>query len=111
MQKVQEGAHSGCDGKGQAQKREGGIYMHQMRRGEEIHTSIVTLQLGKKGLTENFIEEVKRVLKKRKVVRIKILKSAREIPKEEIAKVLSQKTGAKISKIIGYIIILEAESH
>ncbi len=84
--------------------------MSEVRRSEKVHSSLITIQLGKKGITDGFLEEVRRVLKKRGKVKIKILKSARTMPRKEIAEIIAKRTGAKISKIIGYTIILEEEN-
>lgn len=84
--------------------------MSEMRRDKKISSRIVTIQLGKKGLSDGFINEVKRELEKNKIVKVKILRSARTLSREEIASILSTKTGAKIVKIVGYTIILVEES-
>ncbi len=41
-----------------------------------MNKEVVTLQLGKNGISKEFISEVRNTLEKRKTVRIKILKSA-----------------------------------
>ncbi len=65
------------------------------------------LQLGKRGITDNFINSVKREFNKADIVKISVLKSARreEIKSfsEEIVKKLKEDYGVRI---IGFKIIL-----
>lgn len=69
----------------------------------------IDLQLGKKGITEAFIREVKNRLKKQNVIKIKILKSFRKsttMDRREIAKYIAEKTGARVIDVRGYTFIL-----
>ncbi len=70
---------------------------------------IKIVRIGKKGITEQNINEIKNILKKYKVVKIKLLKNFREIydiDKEEIAQLLAEKTDSKIVEIRGFTIVL-----
>jgi len=79
---------------------------------EEIRKRIagkVDVQLGKKGITENFIREVKTRLEKHGVVKIRILKSYRHVSgmdRAEIARVVAERVGAKLVEVRGYTFIL-----
>ncbi len=67
------------------------------------------LQLGKKGLTKGFINEVKKRLEKNGVVKIRILKSfikSSMIDRREIARRVAELTGAKLIEVRGYTFIL-----
>ncbi|MEM4756773.1 MAG: YhbY family RNA-binding protein [Desulfurococcaceae archaeon] len=69
----------------------------------------VDVQLGKRGITEGFINELKTRLKKEKVVKIRVLRSFRktsQIDILDIAKILARKTGSRIYEIRGFTIIL-----
>lgn len=70
---------------------------------------IKKLQIGKNGLTSEFIEQVKSVFKKEKVIKISILKSAcRDKNKaDKIAKELVEALGPKYGyKLVGYVIMI-----
>jgi RNA-binding protein YhbY len=70
---------------------------------------IKRLQLGKNGLSSEFIEQVKTIFKKEKFVKITILKSACRDKKEAkaIALELLEVLGKKYDyKLIGYVITI-----
>lgn len=72
-------------------------------------TAIAKFQIGKNGLTENFIEAINLAFKTRKQIRISILKTATRNKEEieEIAKAIQGKLPFKTtSRIIGFTIIL-----
>jgi RNA-binding protein len=72
------------------------------------YESIVTIRVGKNGITTSLIEEIKAVLKKRKTVKVKMLKtSLTEGDKHEMAQEISRACRAKSAKMIGHIITLE----
>ncbi|MHC1625013.1 MAG: YhbY family RNA-binding protein [Methermicoccaceae archaeon] len=67
-----------------------------------------TLHLGKDGMTDGVVKEVMYQLKKRKIVKVKVLKSARsDVPTEEIGKELAKLTGARLIGVRGGAILLE----
>ncbi len=86
--------------------------VHDKNLKEEIKKRVAgktDLQLGKKGITDAFIREVKNRLEKQGVVKIKILKSFRkttELDRREIARLVADKTGAKLVEVRGYTFIL-----
>ncbi len=67
------------------------------------------IQLGKNGITENFIESLKNQFKSSRIVKISVLKSATR-DREQIKKFrneILEKFGKKLkAKIIGFTIIL-----
>ena len=68
---------------------------------------IKRLQIGKNGLSEAFIEQVRKLFEKEKVVKISILKSACRDKKdaEKIAQELVGSLGKKFDyKLVGYVI-------
>ncbi len=67
------------------------------------------IQLGKRGLTKGFIEEVKRRLKKNHVVKIRILRSYLRTTLEDrrmIARRVAEITGSKLLEVRGNTFIL-----
>ncbi len=72
------------------------------------------IQLGKQGITENFISSLKNYFKTHGNVRISVLKSAREEGKEgkkqvkEYSEKMLEKLGGKYTaKVIGFVIVLK----
>ena len=68
------------------------------------------MQLGKNGITENFIETLKKIFQNHDMVRLSVLKSARE-NREDMKKYSEEiigKLGEKYTaKVIGFKIILK----
>jgi len=66
-----------------------------------------TVIIGKQGVSESVIFEVKEQLKNQKVIKVKILKSAREeMDRKEIAENVANSTGAKLVELRGNTFIL-----
>jgi len=73
---------------------------------EEGRDIKATVQVGKKGITKELIEEIKAQLKKRKRIKISFLKNAdRENFKGKVEEI-AQKVGAEIEEIRGFTFIL-----
>lgn len=66
-------------------------------------------QIGKNGVTENFIAQVDDVMIKRELIKISVLQNCLE-DKDSIAKELESATGAEIVQIMGNTIVLYRES-
>lgn len=83
---------------------------YRTRADRNMKKEIQGINIGKRGITNSLIAEIKSRLEKQKILNIKILKSAREIlSKEEIAKEVAEKVSVKKFKIIGNTFILEKE--
>lgn len=68
----------------------------------------VTIQIGKNGVTAEQIKEIKNQIEKRKLIRIKILKSAvGEKSRKEIAEDIIQKTKAELIELKGLVLSLK----
>jgi len=70
---------------------------------------MIKLQIGKKGLTNEFIEQLKIVFKNEESVRISILKSAcrdKEEAKQMTDKILSELGRNYTSRLIGYVVVI-----
>ena len=66
-----------------------------------------TVRVGKHGITESIISEIRKQLAKRKIVKIKFLKNfIRTRNKKELASELADKTGAIVVYHTGFIIVL-----
>lgn len=66
-------------------------------------------QIGKNGVTENFIAQVDDVMIKRELIKISVLQNCLE-DKDSIAEALESATGAEIVQIMGNTIVLYRES-
>ena len=64
-------------------------------------------RIGKKGLTEAVVAEIRRLLNKRKLIKVKILKSALENKdKKEVMEELVNKTNAVLIEAVGFVVVL-----
>ncbi len=89
-------------------KKPSGKILRKLRA--EYYDEDVTVWVGKKGLTESIINEIKKQLENRKVVKIRVLKNAligksRKEGMIEIAKKLIEK-GLYVVDIRGYTILV-----
>jgi len=65
------------------------------------------LRMGKEGASDSFIGELGKVLKKRKLVKIKLLKSSFENKnKEEMISQIIQKTNSDLIDAVGNVIVI-----
>ncbi|MDD2444829.1 MAG: YhbY family RNA-binding protein [Candidatus Nanoarchaeia archaeon] len=67
------------------------------------------IQLGKKGITPEFIDQIKTIFQKQKILRINLLKSAcrDKEQKIEFAEEIVKNLGSNYKyKIIGYVIVI-----
>ena len=63
--------------------------------------------VGKGGLTDSVVKEIKNQLKKRKLIKIKFLKGiVKEKGKKELAAELIAKTNAKLVQHVGFVVVL-----
>ncbi len=68
---------------------------------------VMVVQLGKAGVTDSFIEELKDQIKKKKAVKVKILRSAKgERDREEIASEVARKCNAVLADVRGNTFVL-----
>ncbi|MBD3354938.1 RNA-binding protein [Candidatus Woesearchaeota archaeon] len=65
------------------------------------------IRIGKSGLTENLIKEIRRQLKKRKLIKIKLLRSAEEREnRKKFAEEIAEKTGSELVHHVGFVVVL-----
>lgn len=66
--------------------------------------------VGKSGLTDSAIKEIKVQLKKRKLIKIKFLRTiVKEKGKKELAEELAEKTDSRIIMKVGFVVVLYKE--
>ena len=78
---------------------------------KELKTKAMGLEpiinVGKAGLTDSIIEEIKSQLKNRKLIKVKFLKSAlKDKDKKELAEELVSKTNAQLIHKVGFVVVL-----
>jgi len=81
----------------------------KMRLKSEAQTMKATLQIGKGGISEGIIEEIKTQLKRQNLIKVKILQSAfsdEYEDREQIGKTLAERAGAELIEIKGNTIVL-----
>ena len=65
------------------------------------------IRIGKNGLTESSINDIKFHLKKRKIIKVRLLKSfINDKDKKELAKEMALKTGSDLIKQVGFVVTL-----
>lgn len=65
------------------------------------------IRIGKNGITENVLEHIKLMLKKRKLIKIKMLKAFVDANnKKMVAKKLAEDTNAELIEQVGFVIVL-----
>lgn len=76
---------------------------------EKIRTHRADVNIGKKGIYEGLINEIKRRLKQQQVVKVRILRSARKVfnsDRHEIAKRVAELTNSQLISVRGFTFIL-----
>ncbi len=72
--------------------------------------NIVTINVGKKGITEGLINEINTVLEKRGIVKVRMLKNFRTIgelegkDKKQLAKEIAEKVNGKLVDFRGFVL-------
>ncbi|MFC1800893.1 YhbY family RNA-binding protein [Nanoarchaeota archaeon] len=68
------------------------------------HSMGPVLQIGKSGLTDSVIQEIIKILKKKKLIKIKLLSSAGD--RKKLADEIVSKTGAVLIRSVGRVVVL-----
>ncbi|MBP1968732.1 RNA-binding protein [Virgibacillus natechei] len=66
-------------------------------------------QVGKDGVNENMIQQIKEALEKRELMKVNVLQNSLE-DKDTVAEQLAEGTNAEVAQVIGNIIVLYKES-
>jgi RNA-binding protein len=77
-----------------------------VKMGSEIDP---TVHVGKEGLTEGIVLEVKAQLKRAKLIKVRVLPAADQ-DKDEVAEELAARTGAKVVETRGFTVLLSEAS-
>jgi len=65
------------------------------------------IRLGKNGLTSEVIEEIKKQIKKKRLIKVKFLKSALgEGKRKDFAKEIASKSDAELIHQVGFVVVL-----
>lgn len=68
----------------------------------------VTIQIGKQGITDEIIDEVKKQLKKRKLIKIRLLKSfVNSNDRKEAFQTIAKKTSSELVHSAGFVFCLK----
>ena len=82
--------------------------MHHLK--EQAHALEPVMRIGKSGLTESVIAELLKQLKKKKLIKVKLLKSFREgNERTQSAAELAARTGSVVIEMIGNAVVLWKE--
>ena len=74
---------------------------------KEVRSKSAKIILGKKGITNEFIEEVKRQLKREKIIKIRVLRSVlAEKSMDELTSEIATKTKSQLLETRGYTMLL-----
>jgi RNA-binding protein len=73
-----------------------------VKMGSEIDP---TVHVGKEGVTEGIVEELKGQIKRKKLVKVRVLPAA-DMDKDAVAEELAQRTGAKCVETRGFTVLL-----
>jgi RNA-binding protein len=74
---------------------------------QNIHDLKPVIRIGKNGVTENIINDIKNLVKKKKMVKIKVLRSAlNSATMKEIADKIVKETNLKIVQLRGHSVVV-----
>lgn len=62
------------------------------------------VRIGKNGLSEASVNEIKKQLARKKLIKIKLLKSAED--RKHLAKEIAEKTNSELIEAVGFIVVL-----
>ena len=74
---------------------------------EKIHLLEPIIKIGKNGLTENAVNDIKTHLKNRKLIKVKLLRTfIQGKDRKKIAGKLAKKTNSKLIQQVGFVVVL-----
>jgi len=78
-----------------------------MKLRQKAHFIKPTVWIGKQGISEQQVSEIKKQLKNTELVKVKFLKAAlKKMDRKKLASELVEKTGAKLVKQAGFMAVL-----
>jgi RNA-binding protein len=74
----------------------------------DAHSLPIVARIGKAGITDSVVEEIKKQLRKRKIIKVKFLPAnASGKDKRQFANELAEKTGSKVVSQVGFVVVLQ----
>ncbi len=76
---------------------------------KDIWSEKVLVRIGKRGLTPQVVEEIKRHLKERKIIKVRLLKpflEREDQDRRKIAELIAREVGAELVGIRGHVFVL-----
>ena len=74
---------------------------------EKAKTLEPVIRIGKNGLTESTIKEIKKQLNKKKLIKVKFLRAfISDKNKKEVAKEIAEKTSSQLIYMVGFVVVL-----
>ena len=73
------------------------------------HNLSPIFQVGKSGVNSDMIQGIRDALEKRELLKVSILQNCEE-DKDEVAKILSERTSSELVQVIGHTIVLYKQS-
>jgi len=64
-----------------------------------------TVHVGKEGLTDGIVEELKAQIKRKKLVKVRVLPAA-DMDKDEVAEELAERSGAQVVETRGFTVLM-----
>ena len=74
-----------------------------------VHHLTPIFQVGKLGVNSEMVQGIRDALEKRELLKVSILQNCEE-DKDEVAKVLSERTSSELVQVIGHTIVLYKQS-
>jgi len=69
------------------------------------------VRIGKQGITDTVVEEVKLHLKKKKMIKVKLLSNvAKKENKKALAEELAERTNSEIIEQVGFVVVLHKKT-
>ncbi len=74
---------------------------------EKAKTLEPVIRIGKNGLTENTIKEIKKQLNKKKLIKVKLLRAfINDQDKKLVANKIAEETNSMLVDVVGFVIVL-----
>ncbi len=81
-----------------------------MKDTQKIRTLEASIRIGKSGITDGVVKEIKKQIDKKGAVKIKLLRSfIAGKDKKKVAEEIAEKTKSKVVNMIGFVVVLRRE--
>jgi RNA-binding protein len=86
--------------------------MEKKKARELGHRLDPIIRIGKSGLTDQVIDEIKKHIKKRNLIKVKLLRAYISTKdKKEIFKEIAERTGSELVNSIGFVVVLAKKGY